>query len=101
MIAAYSPEARGQSERNFGRWQNRLPQELRQAGVGSLEEANRLLRKRSIGECNGKFSGKAQERGTAIDRYAGKDLELVFSIQTERVVDKDNTVAIGERWWQI
>src|SRR6516164_4292925 len=101
MIAAYSPEARGRSERNFGTWQNRLPQELRLAGIGSLEEANRFLRKRYIGEFNSKFSVKAQERGTAFDRYAGKDLDLVFSIQTERVVDKDNTVAIGERWWQI
>jgi len=29
MIAAYSPQARGRSERNFGTWQGRLPQELR------------------------------------------------------------------------
>ena len=41
-IAAYSPEARGRSERNFGTWQNRLPQELRVAGITSLEAANRV-----------------------------------------------------------
>jgi transposase len=28
MIPAYSPQARGRSERNFGTWQGRLPQEL-------------------------------------------------------------------------
>ena len=33
MIPAYSPQARGRSERNFGTWQGRLPQELRLAGI--------------------------------------------------------------------
>ncbi len=55
MIPAYSPQARGRSERNFGTWQGRLPQELRLAGISSLEEANRFLRQRYIGEFNHKF----------------------------------------------
>jgi transposase InsO family protein len=38
MIPAYSPQARGRSERNFGTWQNRLPQELRLRSIGTLEE---------------------------------------------------------------
>jgi transposase len=100
-IAAYSPEARGRSERNFGTWQNRLPQELRLAGITSLEEANRFLREQYIEEFNEKFSVTAQERGTAFRPCRRRDLDLVFSVQTERVVDKDNTVAIGGRWWQI
>src|SRR5437868_15072148 len=45
-IAAYSPEARGRSERNFGTWQNRLPQELRLAGIRTLEAGNRFLREK-------------------------------------------------------
>ena len=40
MIPAYSPQARGRCERSFGTWQNRLPQELRLAGIGTLEQAN-------------------------------------------------------------
>ena len=100
-IAAYSPEARGRSERNFGTWQHRLPQELRLAGMTTLESANRFLRERYIAEFNEKFSVAAQERGTAFRACTRKDLDLIFSIQTERVVDKDNTVAIGDRWWQI
>src|SRR4051812_3504168 len=43
MIPAYSPQARGRSERNFGTWQGRLPQELRLAGISTLEEANRFF----------------------------------------------------------
>ena len=100
-IAAYSPEARGRSERNFGTWQNRLPQELRVAGITSLEGANHFLREQYIGEFNEKFSVAAEERGTAFRPCSRKDLDFLFSVQTERVVDKDNTVAIGERWWQI
>src|SRR3954453_11560990 len=100
-IAAYSPEARGRSERSFVTWQNRLPQELRLAGITSREEANRFLREKYIDEFNGKFSIAAQERGTAFRPCSRRDLDLVFSVQTERVVDKDNTVAIGSRWWQI
>ena len=63
MIPAYSPQARGRSERNFGTWQNRLPQELRLAGIGTAEGANRFLRERYIAEFNGKFAVKAAERG--------------------------------------
>jgi transposase len=101
MIAAYSPEARGRSERNFGTWQNRLPQELRLAGITTLEAANQFLRERYIGEFNEKFSVPAQQKGTAFRVCHRRDLAFVFSVQTDRVVSKDNTVAIGDRWWQI
>ena len=101
MIAAYSPQARGRSERNFGTWQNRLPQELRLAGMGTLEQANRFLRERYIGEFNRLFAKPAREKGTAFRKCERKDLDQVFSIQTERTVAKDNTVAIRERYWQL
>jgi hypothetical protein len=100
-IAAYSPQARGRSERNFGTWQGRLPQELRFAGVTTLEHANRFLRQHYIAEFNHKFTVPASAPGTAFRRCGRKDLDRIFSIQTERVVSKDNTVAIADRWWQI
>ena len=101
MIPAYSPQARGRSERNFGTWQGRLPQELRLAGITTVEEANRFLRERYIGEFNRKFGVPAAEKGTAFQRSHRLDLNCVFSITAERVVAKDNTVAIGNRVWQI
>ena len=100
-IAAYSPEARGRSERNFGTWQNRLPQELRLAGITTCAEANRFLQEKYIAEFNEKFTVAAAQRGTAFRPCSRRDLDLVFSVQTERVADKDNTVAIGSQWWQI
>ena len=48
MIAAYSPQARGRSERSFGTGQGRLPQELRLAGITTIEAANGFLRERYI-----------------------------------------------------
>jgi len=101
MIAAYSPQARGRSERNFGTWQGRLPQELRLAKISAVEDANRFLRDRYIAEFNAKFTVVAQEKGTAFCRCSRTDLEWVFTIQTERVVAKDNTVAIAARSWQL
>jgi hypothetical protein len=101
MIPAYSPQARGRSERSFGTWQGRLPQELRLAGIGSVEEANRFLRERYIGEFNSKFQRKAEQKGTAFRRTSRTDLDWIFTIQTERTVAQDNTVAIAERCWQL
>ena len=101
MIAAYSPQARGRSERSFGTWQGRLPQELRLAGITTTEGANTFLRERYIAEFNAKFSVPATEKGTAFRRTGRADLNWIFSVQTERVVNKDNTVAVRERLWQI
>ncbi len=101
MIPAYSPQARGRSERNFGTWQGRLPQELRLAGINGLEGANRFLNERYIAEFNKRFTVPAAEKGTAFRRTARADLEWVFTLQSDRVVNKDNTVAIGDRSWQL
>ncbi len=101
MIPAYSPQARGRSERRFGTWQGRLPQELRLAGIGTLEGANRFLRQHYIGEMNRKFSVPAVQPGNAFVPVRGQDLDHIFSLQHERAVAKDNTVRLGDRTWQI
>ncbi len=101
MIPAYSPQARGRSERSFGTWQGRLPQELRLAQVTTVEGANRFLRDHYIACFNGQFTAAAQQKGTAFRRTSRTDLNWIFTVQTERVVAKDNTVAIGDRTWQI
>jgi transposase len=101
MIPAYSPQARGRSERSFGTWQGRLPQELRLAGIRTVEAANQFLRDRYIAEFNRKFAVPAAEKGTAFRPYARRDLEWVFSVQSQRVVAKDNTITFGERVLQL
>lgn len=101
MIPAYSPQARGRSERNFGTWQGRLPQELRLARISTLEAANRFLREHYIDVFNRKFSVAAEQKASAFRHTSRSDLDWIFSVQTERMVAKDNTVGIGERVWQI
>jgi transposase len=101
LIPAYSPQARGRSERNFGTWQGRLPQELRVAGISTVEEANRFLRQRYIAEFNHRFAVSACEPGTAFLPAEGRDLDRVFSIQHERVVNRDNTVQLDQQVYQI
>src|SRR5437868_13915247 len=65
LIPAYSPQARGRSERGFGTWQGRLPQELRLRGLTTIEAANQFVREHYISEFNQRFMVKAAERGTA------------------------------------
>jgi transposase len=101
MIPAYSPQARGRSERSFGTWQGRLPQELRLAGIATLEGANTFLREHYIAAFNQKFAVAAIEKGTAFRRTSRSDLDWIFTVQTERVVARDNTVAIADRNWQL
>jgi len=101
MIPAYSPQARGRSERNFGTWQRRLPQELRLAGIATPEEANRFLRERYLAEFNRKFQVAAAQPETAFVPAAGKDLDRIFSLQQERVVNRDNTISFANRALQL
>jgi len=101
MIPAYSPPARGRSERNFGTWQGRLPQELRLGGIHSLEAAHRFLRAHYIAEFNARFQVPAAQRGSAFVRRSRRDLDLIFALQFQRTVNRDNTVSIQNLRLQI
>lgn len=103
LIPAYSPQARGRSERSFRTWQGRLPQELRLRGISSPENANRFLKRSYIGQFNRMFTVQAAEtEGSAFvpcTRLA--ELDRIFSIQTERAVNRDNTVKYENMTLQI
>ena len=99
MIPAYSPQARGRSERSFSTWQGRLPQELRLAGIKTREQANQFLREQYRAEFNRQFAVPAAEQGTAFRRCSRSDLDWIFTIQTERTVAKDNTFSLQRQIW--
>ena len=101
MIPAYSPQARGRSERNFSTWQGRLPQELRLRQLGTLEAANRFLREEYIAEFNRRFQVAPRQRGNAFVPCRSRDLERIFSLQFERSVNRDNTVSFQNLSLQI
>src|SRR5271157_2234500 len=102
MIPAYSPQARGRSERSFGTWQGRLPQELRLHGITTLEAANVFLREHYIAAFNGRFQVAPAQRGSAfVTCPRSKDLDLIFALQFERTVNRDNTVSFQNLQLQI
>jgi transposase len=101
MIPAYSPQARGRSERSFATWQGRLPQELRLHGIQTVEAANQFLRQQYITAFNRKFQVAAAEVGSAFVPLGSQDLDRIFSLQYERVVNRDNTVHFDNLCLQI
>ena len=100
-IAAYSPQARGRSERMFGTLQARLPKELALHGVRTLEEANRYLRDIYLPRHNKQFTVKPQEEKNAYIPWIGSNLNEILCHQEERVVQKDNTVSYNTLRLQI
>jgi transposase len=100
LIPAYSPEARGRSERMFGTLQRRLPQELRVAGIATMEAANRFLADVYLPRHNACFARTPEDAGAAFVPFAG-NIEDILCIQEERVVGNDNTVRYKNRTLQI
>ena len=92
MIAAYSPEARGRSERAFGTHQGRLPNELAAAGITDMEAANRYLQNVYRPAFNAEFAQPAPQEGSAFVPWIGGPLEDILCEQYERTVSADNCV---------
>jgi transposase len=92
LIPAYSPEARGRSERAFRTLQDRVPKELALAGITDMAAANQYLTAHFIPAYNQRFAVPAAEAGTAFIPWVGTSLAEILCVQEERVVAKDNTV---------
>ena len=92
-IAAYSPEARGRSERLFGTWQDRLPKELAEAGITDRHQANVFLKQRYIPAFNRRFQVMAPEEGSAFVPLLSTSLDDILCLKTQRTVARDNTVS--------
>ena len=92
MIAAYSPEARGRSERAFGTHQARLPNELAKAGITDMAQANDYLNKRYRRAHNREFGVRALEPASAFVPFIGNHLGDILCERFERTVGNDNCV---------
>jgi transposase len=101
MIAAYSPEARGRSERMFRTHQDRLPKELLRAGITTMTEANRYLSEEYRPAFNAEFTVKAAEEGSGFIPWVGGSLSDILCEQHERTVGKDNCVSFEKMTLQI
>jgi transposase len=100
-IAAYSPQARGRSERTFETLQDRLPKELKLAGIDTVEAANRWLSDVYIAEYNERFAIAAEQEGSAFVADTMAAWREVLCIQEDRTVGNDNTVKWERRSLQL
>jgi len=101
MIAAYSPQARGRSERMFRTHQERLPKELALAGITDMEAANRYLQAVYMPAFNDEFKQPAAVDGSAFVPWIGGELEDFLCERHERVVGHDNCVSFNNLKLQI
>jgi len=100
-IAAYSPQARGRSERMFETLQDRLTKELALAGMVNVEAANAFLRDVYIPAHNARFAVKAEQEGSAFIAITGTDLGEILCVHEERQVGNDNCVSFNRLKLQI
>jgi transposase len=100
-IAAYSPQARGRSERLFHTLQDRLVNELALAGITTVAAANAFIRDIYIPAHNLRFAVKAEQDGSAFVAIPGVDLKEILCVQEDREVGNDNTVAFNRMRLQI
>lgn len=102
LIPAYSPEARGRSERMFGTLQGRLPNELKLTGITDMEQANLFLAEKFIPQFNKRFMVKPREDGAAFVPWINNiNLNDIFCVHEQRVVNRDNTVFYNSKLLQL
>jgi transposase len=100
-IAAYSPQARGRSERTFQTLQDRLVKELALAGIETAEAANAYIRDVYIPAHNARFAVAAEQPGSAFTAIPGVDLNEILCVQEERQVGNDNCISFNRLKLQI
>ncbi len=92
-IGAYSPQARGRSERAFATLQDRLVKELRLAGIDTVEAANAFIRQVYLPAHNARFAVEPAGEGSAFTPIPGVDLDEILCVEEERQVGQDNCVS--------
>ena len=92
MIPAYSPEARGRSERAFRTHQERLVKELAVAGITDMKKANAYIRNIYLPAFNNEFSITPEEAASMFVSWAGTTVEDILCEHYERTVGNDNCV---------
>jgi hypothetical protein len=101
-IPAYSPEARGRSERMFGTLQDRLPKELKLAGIRNVDEANRFIRNVYLPAHNTRFARPPAIADSAFVPLSDPTaLFDILCVEEDRIVARDNTVSYASLQLQL
>jgi len=93
LIKAYSPQAKGRIERQWGVFQDRLVVELRLAGARTLAEANRVLAG-FLSDYNRRFRVAPREQAAVWRKSpSAHQLDRILCLKESRVVGRDHTVS--------
>ncbi len=77
-----------------------MPQELRLADIGGIEEANRFLKEVYLPQNNARFQVTPEAEGAAFVPFTGA-LDDILCIQEERTICNANTVRCKRRLLQL
>jgi len=99
VIPANSPQAKGRIEVTFRLFQDRLIKEMRLAGTKNYDEANKFLLENFLPWYNAKYTHKAESAYAGLPKE--KNLDLVFCVKKERIVNNDNTIQVYGQLIQI
>ena len=100
-IPAYSPQARGRSERLNRTFQDRLVNELRVAGITTLAAANAYLADTFLPRHNATFARTPRDPASAFVPLGAVDLDTILCHEEARIVGRDNTVTLRHQVLQI
>lgn len=100
-IPAYSPQARGRSERMFATLQDRLAKELKLAGITEVAAANRFIREAYLPRHNARFACPPEIAESAFVAADPDLLRQILCVEEQRVVARDNTIAFAGRRLQL
>ncbi len=104
LIPADSPQAKGRIERLFQTLQDRLIKEMRLANISTPEEGNKFLEEVFIPKFNDKFSVSPAKEGDIHKFLTDTDkvnINRIFSVQSERVINNDFTIQFKTKWYQL
>lgn len=93
-ILAYSPQARGRSERLNRTLQDRLVHELRLARIVTVDRANAFIAARFVPRYNEEFSVAPADAAPAFVTAGTADLDQILCHEASRIVAQDNTVSL-------
>ncbi len=93
VIPAYSPEARGRSERAFRTHQERLVKELAVAGITDMKKANAYIRNIYLPAFNDEFSVPPEESANMFVPWAGTAVEDILCEHYERTTTVSDSMA--------
>lgn len=104
LIPANSPQAKGRVERLFKTLQDRLIKEMRLAGINTPVAGDKFLEEVFIPKFNERFSVKPSKAGDIHKKLSQIDvanIDCIFSVQSERVINNDFTIQFKTRWYQL